>query len=123
MVEQRNVRGAAGEKFLAANAFRSYFAAGLQYKILLRQWCEARQGRSAVVYEGRTHRWQVFDSTARQWTESDTFWSWKTNKRVTEALLLMPVGSKWEIYIPQELAYGAEVQAGDIAPILRHIHS
>ena len=58
----------------------------------------------------------MFDSTARHGTESDTFGVGRLIKGWTEAFLLMPVGSKWEIYIPQELAYGARGAGNDIAP-------
>ena len=58
----------------------------------------------------------IFDATSRhQGKKSDTFACNQVIKGWTEALTRMPVGSKWEIYIPQELAYGQR-QAGQIKP-------
>lgn len=122
LVEQRNEAvKVAGEKFLAANKKKPgvvTLPSGLQYKILV-NGNGAKPGKDdqvKVVYEGRTIDGKVFDSTARHGTESDTFGVGRLIKGWTEALLLMPVGSKWEIYIPQELAYGARGAGNDIAP-------
>lgn len=122
LVEQRNEAvKVAGEKFLAANKKKPgvvTLPSGLQYKILVKG-NGAKPGKDdqvKVVYEGRTIDGKVFDSTARHGTESDTFGVGRLIKGWTEALLLMPVGSKWEIYIPQELAYGARGAGNDIAP-------
>ena len=122
LVEQRNEAvKVAGEKFLAANKKKPgvvTLPSGLQYKILVKG-NGAKPGKDdqvKVVYEGRTIDGKVFDATARHGTESDTFGVGRLIKGWTEALLLMPVGSKWEIYIPQELAYGARGAGNDIAP-------
>lgn len=122
LVEQRNEAvKVAGEKFLAANKKKPgvvTLPSGLQYKILVKG-NGAKPGKDdqvKVLYEGRTIDGKVFDSTARHGTESDTFGVGRLIKGWTEALLLMPVGSKWEIYIPQELAYGARGAGNDIAP-------
>ncbi len=122
LIEQRNEAvKVAGEKFLAANKKKPgvvTLPSGLQYKILVKG-NGAKPGKDdqvKVVYEGRTIDGKVFDSTARHGTESDTFGVGRLIKGWTEALLLMPVGSKWEIYIPQELAYGARGAGNDIAP-------
>ena len=122
LVEQRNEAvKIAGEKFLAANKKKPgvvTLPSGLQYKILVKG-NGAKPGKDdqvKVVYEGRTIDGKVFDSTVRHGTESDTFGVGRLIKGWTEALLLMPVGSKWEIYIPQELAYGARGAGNDIAP-------
>ena len=122
LVEQRNEAvKVAGEKFLATNRKKPgvvTLPSGLQYKILV-NGNGAKPGKDdqvKVVYEGRTIDGKVFDSTARHGTESDTFGVGRLIKGWTEALLLMPVGSKWEIYIPQELAYGARGAGNDIAP-------
>lgn len=122
LVEQRNEAvKVAGEKFLAANKKKPgvvTLPSGLQYKILVKG-NGAKPGKDdqvKVVYEGRTIDGKVFDSTVRHGTESDTFGVGRLIKGWTEALLLMPVGSKWEIYIPQELAYGARGAGNDIAP-------
>lgn len=91
---------------------------GLQYKVI-------REGNGAkpektqtvnVIYEGRLIDGTVFDATRNhQGAKSDAFRCDQVIKGWTEALTLMPVGSKWEIYIPQELAYGTR-QAGQIKP-------
>ena len=47
--------------------------------------------------------------------EPTTFRANQVIKGWTEALTMMPVGSKWELYIPQDLAYGAR-EAGQIKP-------
>ena len=47
---------------------------------------------------------------------ADEFAADRLIKGWTEALTMMPVGSKWEIYIPQDLAYGARGAGRDIAP-------
>ena len=69
-----------------------------------------------VVYEGRTLDGKVFDATANHGKEFDEFAADRLIKGWTEALTMMPVGSKWEIYIPQDLAYGARGAGRDIAP-------
>ena len=68
-----------------------------------------------VIYEGRLIDGTVFDSTKKHGTKSDKFKAGNLIKGWTEALTTMPVGSKWQLYIPQELAYGAR-QAGQIPP-------
>lgn len=91
---------------------------GLQYKVL-----KAGDGqkpketdRVRVVYEGRTIDGQVFDATANHGGRKyDIFACNQVIKGWTEALTSMPVGSKWEIYIPQGLAYG-DRPAGSIQP-------
>jgi FKBP-type peptidyl-prolyl cis-trans isomerase FklB len=57
----------------------------------------------------------VFDSSAKHGSEPASFRADQVIKGWTEALTLMPVGSKWQLYIPFELAYG-ERNAGQIKP-------
>lgn len=93
-------------------------ASGLQYRVL-------KTGTGAVptadqtvevIYEGKTIDGHVFDATSRhQGQKTDSFRCNQVIKGWTEALTSMPVGSKWEIFIPQELAYGAR-EAGQIKP-------
>ena len=64
--------------------------------------------------EGTLPDGTVFDSSYER-NKPTSFRVNQVIKGWTEALQLMPVGSKWEIYIPQELAYG-ERQAGQIKP-------
>ena len=108
-----------GERFLAENKLKEGVTTlpdGLQYKVLK----EGNGPRPAatdeveVIYEGRTLDGNVFDATYKhQGKKTDKFHLNGLIKGWTEALQLMPVGSKWEIYIPQELAYGSR-QAGNI---------
>lgn len=110
-----------GERFLAENKLKEGVKTlpdGLQYKVLK----EGNGPRPAatdeveVIYEGRTLDGNVFDATYKhQGKKTDKFHLNGLIKGWTEALQLMPVGSKWEIYIPQELAYGSR-QAGNIKP-------
>ena len=122
LAEQRNAQTKAiGEKFLAENKKKAgvvTLPSGLQYKVLVKGNGSkpTKDDQVAVVYEGRTIDGKVFDATARHGKPNDTFGVSNLIKGWTEALTLMPVGSKWEIYIPQELAYGARGAGEDIAP-------
>lgn len=109
------------EDWLAENAKKpgvNVTASGLQYKVLVAGQGETPKAtdRVEVVYEGKMIDGTIFDATSRhQGKKSDTFACNQVIKGWTEALTSMPVGSKWEIYIPQNLAYG-ERQAGQIKP-------
>lgn len=91
---------------------------GLQYKVL-----KAGNGPKPtadqtveVKYEGKTIDGNVFDATEKHGGKgTDSFRCDQVIKGWTEALTQMPVGSKWEVYIPQNLAYG-EREAGQIKP-------
>ena len=91
---------------------------GLQYRIIRKGdgAVPKETDRVQVAYEGKTIDGKVFDATARHGVESDTFAVNGLIKGWTEALQMMPVGSKWEIVIPQQLAYGARGAGKDIAP-------
>ena len=67
-----------------------------------------------VHYEGKTVDGHVFDSSYKR-GEPTTFGLKQVIKGWTEVLKVMPVGSKWEVVIPQELAYG-ERNTGEIKP-------
>ena len=109
----------AGEKFLAANAKKEgvkTLPSGLQYKVL-------KEGTGAIPtdtslvkvhYEGRLVNDTIFDSSYKR-GEPTTFRCNQVIKGWTEALCHMPAGSTWEVYIPQDLAYG-EREQGDIKP-------
>ena len=111
----------AGVDFLAENAKKEgviTLPSGLQYKVL-------KQGDGAVAkasdkvkvkYEGRLIDGKVFDSTDKHGGEPVTFSPNQVIKGWTEALCMMPVGSKWQLYIPQELAYGPRGAGADIPP-------
>jgi FKBP-type peptidyl-prolyl cis-trans isomerase FklB len=68
-----------------------------------------------VKYEGKLIDGTVFDSSYKRNPQTSSFKCNEVIKGWTEALTMMPVGSKWELYIPQELAYG-ERPAGKIKP-------
>ena len=117
---QKEALAGAGEKFLAENAKKpgvKVLPSGLQYKVIKEGHGEVPKATDEVevIYEGRLIDGTVFDSTAKHGEKSDKFKAGNLIKGWTEALTTMPVGSKWELYIPQELAYGAR-QAGMIPP-------
>ena len=62
-----------------------------------------------VHYEGKTIDGTVFDSSYKR-GEPTTLRANQVIKGWTEALVHMPVGSVWEVYIPQNMAYGAQEQ-------------
>ena len=109
----------AGEEFLKANAKKDSIQtlpSGVQYKVLTQGNGEIPTATSKVKvnYEGRLIDGTVFDSSYER-KKPTSFACNQVIKGWTEALTHMPVGSKWEIYIPQELGYGAR-EAGKIPP-------
>jgi FKBP-type peptidyl-prolyl cis-trans isomerase FklB len=68
-----------------------------------------------VKYEGRLVDGTVFDSSYSRKDQTTKFRANQVIKGWTEALCMMPVGSKWELYIPYSLAYG-DRQSGKIPP-------
>lgn len=109
----------AGEAFLKANAKKDSvetLPCGVQYKVLVKGNGEIPTATSKVKvnYEGRLIDGTVFDSSYDR-KKPASFGCNQVIKGWTEALTHMPVGSKWEIYIPQELGYGAR-EAGKIKP-------
>ncbi|MBR5697902.1 MAG: FKBP-type peptidyl-prolyl cis-trans isomerase [Prevotella sp.] len=112
--KQKNV------EWLAENAKKEgvqTLPSGLQYKVITMGEGEKPQKDQTVEvkYEGKMIDGTVFDSSYKRNPQTSKFRCDQVIKGWTEALLLMPVGSKWELYIPQELAYG-ERQAGNIKP-------
>lgn len=110
----------AGKKFLAENATKDgviVTPSGLQYKVLVKGEGEVPQltDKVQVNYEGRLIDGTVFDASARHGDKPSTFRPDQVIKGWTEALTMMPVGSKWQLYIPQELAYG-DRNSGQIKP-------
>lgn len=109
----------AGEEFLKKNAKADSVqttASGLQYKILTKGTGEIPQATDKVKvhYEGHLIDGTEFDSSYKR-DKPTTFPANQVIKGWTEALTMMPVGSKWMLYIPQELAYGDREQ-GKITP-------
>ena len=111
----------AGEEFLAANAKKDSVVtteSGLQYKVIAEGKGEKPQStdRVKVNYEGRLVDGTVFDSSKKHGDKPIEFRADQVIKGWTEALTLMPVGSKWELYIPYDLAYGEAGAHGSIPP-------
>lgn len=111
---------AENEKWIAENAQKEgvvTLPSGLQYKVLTMGTGEKplKEETVEVKYEGKTIDGNVFDSSYKRNPQTSKFRCDQVIKGWTEALQLMPVGSKWELYIPQNLAYG-ERQAGQIKP-------
>ena len=109
----------AGEEFLKKNAKEKDVvttASGLQYKILTKGEGEVPTAtqRVKVNYEGKLLDGTVFDSSYERGNPA-TFGCNQVIKGWQEALTMMPVGSKWQLFIPQELAYG-DREAGKIPP-------
>lgn len=117
---------AAGEKFLAENKTKEGVVtteSGLQYKVITEGKGEipADTCKVKVHYKGTLIDGTEFDSSySRKDKDGNpqpaTFRANQVIKGWTEALTMMPVGSKWELYIPQELAYGARETGGQIKP-------
>ncbi len=116
---------AAGEKFLTENKAKDSIQvteSGLQYKVLV-QGTGVVPADSSVVqvnYTGRLIDGTKFDSNADRKDKDGKvqpaeFPVKAVIKGWTEAMTMMPVGSKWMLYIPQELAYGSR-EAGVIKP-------
>lgn len=91
---------------------------GLQYKVITEGKGEkpTDKDRVTVKYEGRLIDGTIFDSSYQRDPQTTSFRVNQVIKGWTEALCLMPVGSKWELYIPQDLAYGARQQGQIIKP-------
>ena len=110
----------AGEKYLADNAKKEgvkVLPSGVQYKVLKEGTGALPKDTSLlkVHYEGKTIDGKVFDSSYSRNQPAD-FRANQVIKGWTDALVHMPAGSIWEVYIPQELAYGERQQGADIKP-------
>lgn len=107
------------EKYLATNKSKEGVKttpSGLQYKVITEGKGEipADTCNVKVNYKGTLIDGTEFDSSyARK--EPATFRANQVIKGWTEALTMMPVGSKWELYIPQDLAYGNR-ESGKVKP-------
>jgi FKBP-type peptidyl-prolyl cis-trans isomerase FklB len=110
----------AGEDFLKENAKKEdvkTLESGVQYKVIKEGTgvMPKDTSRVKVHYEGRTLDGKVFDSSYKRGQPTD-FRANQVIKGWTDALVHMPAGSIWEVYIPQELAYGERQQGADIKP-------
>ena len=108
-----------GEEFMAANKSKEgikTLPSGVQCKVIKEGNGPIPADTSMVScnYEGRTIDGKVFDSSYKR-NQPLKLRCNQTIKGWTDAMVHMPVGSVWEVYIPQELAYG-EREQGDIKP-------
>ena len=111
---------AAGEKFLAENKTKEGVVtteSGLQYKVIKAGKGEipTKESTVKVHYKGTLIDGTEFDSSYKR-EEPTSFRADRVIAGWTEALTMMPVGSKWELYIPQELAYGVRGAGEQIKP-------
>jgi FKBP-type peptidyl-prolyl cis-trans isomerase len=109
-----------GEAFLTANKAKEgvvTLPSGLQYKILKEGTGPKPTATDSVVcnYRGTLINGTEFDSSYKR-GQPATFPVVGVIKGWTEALQLMPVGSKWQLVIPSSLAYGERGAGGDIGP-------
>ena len=110
----------AGEAFLTENGKRESVVtlpSGLQYEIITQGDGPKPSAHNTVTchYHGTTIKGEVFDSSVRRGQPA----SFPLNgviKGWTEALQLMPTGSKWKLYIPPQLAYGNRSISREIGP-------
>lgn len=109
-----------GQDFLAANKGKTGIVtlpSGLEYKVL-KEGSGAKPTASDTVecnYRGTLINGKEFDSSVKHGGPA-TFPVSGVIKGWTEALQLMPVGSKWQLFIPAELAYGDRGAGPDIGP-------
>jgi FKBP-type peptidyl-prolyl cis-trans isomerase FklB len=109
-----------GEAFLAENKTKDgviTLPSGLQYKVVKAGDGPKPAATDSVVcnYRGTLINGTEFDSSYKR-GQPATFPVGQVIKGWTEALQLMPVGSKWELYIPPDLAYGDRGAGADIGP-------
>ncbi|WP_372949854.1 FKBP-type peptidyl-prolyl cis-trans isomerase [Mariniphaga sp.] len=110
----------AGNAFLEENKSRDGInstASGLQYEVITEGTGPkpSAEDRVRVHYHGTLIDGTVFDSSVDR-GEPAVFGVGQVIPGWTEALQLMPVGSKWKIYLPSNLAYGERGAGADIGP-------
>ncbi|WP_194090238.1 FKBP-type peptidyl-prolyl cis-trans isomerase [Vibrio hibernica] len=118
--ELAKVAAADGEEFLKDNALRSEVTtleSGLQYEVMTQGTGDVPTSdkQVRVHYHGQLTDGTVFDSSVERGQPAEfpvtgVIAGW------VEALQLMPVGSKWKLYIPQDLAYGERGAGAAIPP-------
>ena len=118
--EAAKVAAAEGEAFLAENAKRdavNVTESGLQYEVLVEGNGDTPTSDKTVSvhYHGTLTDGTVFDSSVTRGQPAQ-FPVTGVIKGWVEALQMMPVGSKWKLYIPHELAYGERGAGASIAP-------
>lgn len=110
----------AGQEFLAENAKRdevTVLESGLQYRVMTEGTGSKPAATDQVTthYHGKLINGSVFDSSVERGKPA-TFPVNGVIQGWVEALQLMPVGSKWELFIPYHLAYGERGAGGSIPP-------
>jgi FKBP-type peptidyl-prolyl cis-trans isomerase FklB len=118
--EQSDKNRKQGEDFLASNKSKDgvvVLPSGLQYKILKAGDGPKPTAADTVVcnYKGTLIDGKEFDSSYKR-GQPATFPVGGVIKGWTEALQLMPVGSKWQLFIPPDLGYGDRQAGADITP-------
>jgi FKBP-type peptidyl-prolyl cis-trans isomerase FklB len=123
-MEKMKVLGEANKKeggaFLAANKAKEgvvTLPSGLEYKVLTAGTGPKPTATDSVVcnYRGTLINGTEFDSSYKR-GQPATFPVTGVIKGWTEALQLMPVGSKWKLFLPAELAYGVQNKSAEIGP-------
>ena len=109
-----------GDAFLAANKSKEgvvTLPSGLQYKVLTAGTGPKPTASDSVKcnYRGALINGTEFDSSYKR-GQPATFAVGQVIKAWTEALQLMPVGSKWQLFLPADLAYGDRGAGADIGP-------
>jgi FKBP-type peptidyl-prolyl cis-trans isomerase len=109
-----------GEAFLAANKSKDgvvTLPSGLQYKILTAGTGPKPTASDSVKcnYKGTLIDGKEFDSSYKR-GQPATFAVGQVIKAWTEALQLMPVGSKWQLFVPSSLGYGERGAGAEIGP-------
>lgn len=118
--EQQKVAVAEGEKFLKNNSSQDGVVtldSGLQYKVLKEGSGEKPKATDTVTthYHGTLISGEVFDSSVER-SEPASFPVNGVIPGWVEALQLMPVGSKWKLFVPSHLAYGERGAGPKIGP-------
>lgn len=119
-MQEATANKTAGEAFLAANKAKPgvvTLPSGLQYKVLTEGNGPKPTINDSVVcnYRGTLIDGSEFDSSYKR-GQPATFPVGRVIKGWTEALQLMPTGSKWQLFIPSDLAYGERGAGNDIPP-------
>jgi FKBP-type peptidyl-prolyl cis-trans isomerase FklB len=109
-----------GEEFLAENAKKETVVSlpsGLQYEVITMGTGEKPSAHQTVTchYHGTLINGEVFDSSVQR-GQPASFPLNAVIKGWTEALQLMPAGSKWRLFLPPHLAYGSRQVSRVIGP-------
>jgi FKBP-type peptidyl-prolyl cis-trans isomerase FklB len=120
MQQKENENLQTGEAFLSENAKKPgvvVLASGLQYEILVEGAGAKPTAQHTVTchYHGTVISGEVFDSSVQR-GQPASFPLNAVIKGWTEALQLMPTGSKWRLYLPPHLAYGNRQVSRVIGP-------